>query len=261
VLTSLASPANADDVRKVIEARLAALGTGLQETVNVEWRGQQKPVPVISMPLDLLSYNPNTHRIRAQRTLDAARDHELIAEPFGPAAQNYLHKLLMGSPSDPTRTDPSFDALKEDLREHGQSDPGVITRGGVLINGNTRLAALRALGQEHMRVGVLPTDTSLDDMQSIELALQLRKDLRRDYSFMNLLLAIEERVSAGRPASEIQRDFRIQAKTLEKLRWILAFVQDAIQRSKVPGASGGELSLGLVNFESDQGQLVRRVVS
>ena len=252
----LTSPPNAADVRKVVEERLAALsGGGLQETVTIEWRGQQKPLPVISMPVDLLSYNPSTHRIRAQRSLDAARDHDLDTDPFGAAGQAYLHKLLMGSPADPSKTDPSFDALKEDLKEHGQSDPGIITRAGVLINGNTRRAALKALGQEHIRVGVLPPDAGHDDLQSIELSLQLRKDHKRDYSFMNLLLAIDERVEAGRPAAEIQRDFRIQAKTYEKYRWILGFVREAIDRSKVIGTGGSRVSMRLVNFESDQGQL------
>lgn len=254
----LAGPSNADDVRKVVEQRLAALESesGLQETVTVEWRGQQqKPLQVISMPIDLLYYNPNTHRIRAQRSLDAARDRDLHDDPYGSAGQAYLHKLLMGTPSDPSRTDPSFDALKEDLRAHGQSEPGIITRDGVLINGNTRRAALKALEQEHIRVGVLPADAGIDDRQSIELSLQLRRDHKRDYSFMNLLLAIDERVEANRPAAEIQQDFRITAKTFEKYRWILDFVNRAIERSKVPGAAGAELSMRLINFESDQGQL------
>lgn len=252
---TLASPPNAADVQKVVSERLDALESGLQETVTIEWRGHQRSLPVISMPVDLLSYNPDTHRVRAQRSLDPARDQDLAAHPYGVEGQAYLHKLLMGSPSDPSKIDPSFEALKEDLKEHGQSDPGIITRSGVLINGNTRRAALKALGSEHIRVGVLPTDAGLDDLQSIELSLQLRKDHRRDYSFMNLLLAIDERVQAGRPASEIQRDFRIQAKTYEKYRWILQFVRDAIERSKVASGSGSELSMRLVNFESDQGQL------
>ena len=49
------SPSNALEVRHVIEARLAALDSikGAQETVTVEWRGAQRPIPVISMPVNL----------------------------------------------------------------------------------------------------------------------------------------------------------------------------------------------------------------
>ena len=250
-------PPNARDVVKMVEDRVAALAEapGHLETVTVEWRGHPRSVPVISMPVDLLTYNPGTHRVRAQRSLDAGRDRELDREPFGADGQSYLHQLLMGDPSTPSKIDPTFEALKEDLHQHGQTEPGIITRAGVLINGNTRRAALKVLGQEHMRVGVLPADASLDDLQSIELSLQLRKDYKRDYSFMNFLLAIDERVAAGRPAAEIQRDFRIKATTFERSRWILAFVQETIERSKVPGTEGRSVSMRLVDFEIHQGKL------
>ena len=89
------NPPNADQVRKVVEERLHALEAikGAQETVTIEWRGQQHHLPVISMPVDLLHFNPDTHRIRAQRSMDPALELELENSPFGEAAQNYLHKL------------------------------------------------------------------------------------------------------------------------------------------------------------------------
>lgn len=250
-------PRNTAEVRQVVESRLAAIdgAPGTQETATVEWRGQLKHIPVISMPIDLLSYNPGTHRVRAQRSLDAARDRDLSADPFGPTAQAYLHHLLMGDPADPSKVDPSFEGLKEDLQQHGQSEPGIITRSGVLINGNTRRAALKELGQEHIRVGVLPPDAAHDDLLAIELSLQLRKDHKRDYSFMNFLLAVEERALAGRPPAEIQKDFRIKATTYERARWVLGFVKEAIERSRVEVPGETDLSLRLIDFEEHQGKL------
>jgi len=251
------NPPNSADVSKIVEERLKALTDtpGVRETVTVEWRDTQRSVPVISMPVQLLSYNPATHRVRAQRTLDPGRDKQLEANPYGAAGQAYLHQLLTGDPTNPTKPDPTFDALKEDLRQHGQNEPGIITRDGVLINGNTRRAALKELDQEHMRVGVLPPDAGLDDLQSIELALQLRKDFKRDYSFMNFLLAVAERVQMGRPALEIQRDFRIKGSTFERARWILEFIEDAIRRSETRLASNQTLAMRLVDFETHQGKL------
>jgi hypothetical protein len=250
-------PPNAADVQQIVEQRLAALDAdpGLKETVTVEWRDDQIHVPVISMPLSLLSYNPGTHRVRAQRSFDPARDREIESAPFSEPAQAYLHQLLMADPADPGKVDPAFDVLKEDLREHSQSDPGIITRTGVLINGNTRRAALSELGVANIRVGVLPPDAGFEDLQSIELSLQLRRDHRRDYSFMNFLLAIEERVQAGWPPEQIQREFRIQSRTFERSRWILGAVEEAIERSKVVLADGAEAGLRLVDFETHQGKL------
>jgi hypothetical protein len=207
------------------------------------------------MPVDLLHYNPDTHRIRAQRSIKPDRERDLETDPFGESAQNYLHQLLMGDPTDPSKIDPSFTALKDDLRENGQSDPGIITRSGVLVNGNTRQAALKELGEKNIRVGVLPPDAGHDDLMSIELSLQLRKDHRRDYSFMNSLLAIEERAAAGELPAKIIGDFRIKATTYEQRRWILEFVGNAIERSAVVGANSKTLALRLVDFESHQGKL------
>jgi len=250
-------PPNAADVRAIVEKRLAALEElqGVQESVTIEWRGQPRSIPVITMPVNILSYNPATHRIRAQRSLDPKRDRELDENPFGQVAQDYLGHLLKGDPTDPQKTDPSFEALKEDIRQHGQNDPGIITREGVLINANTRCAALRELGQEHIRVAVLPADSGIDDLESIELSLQLRRDHKRDYSFVNFLLAIDERINAGRPALEIQRDFRIKTSTFERSRWILQFIQEAIARSQFEDAAGSTLSMRLVDFETHQGKL------
>jgi hypothetical protein len=251
------TPSNAQDVKRVIDERLRALENmkGAQETVTIEWRGSPRTIPVISMPTELLSYNPDTHRIRAQRSTNPVLEASLEADPYGAAAQGYLHNLLMGDPSDPTTVDPSFIALKEDLKEHSQSDPGIVTRAGVLINGNTRQAALKEIGERNIRVGVLPPDAAHDDIQSIELSLQLRKDHRREYSFMNFLLAVDERAVAGQLAANIQSDFRIKATTYERMRWILGFVREAIARSKVGVGNGAEVSMRLVDFEAHQGKL------
>lgn len=255
-MTSLLPP-NASDIGQVILDRVSAVssGPGLPETVTVEWRGQQLAIPVISMPIALLYYNPSTHRIRAQRSLDKALERQLDDDPYSASAQGYLHSLLRGDPTNPSKVDPSFEALRDDLKEHGQSEPGIVSRVGVLINGNTRRAALKEIGEQNIRVGVLPSDVGHEDLESIELSLQLRKDHRRDYSFMNLLLAIDERVAAGHQAVRIQSAFRIKPSTFERHRWILSFVREAIERSTVRDAAGAERSLGLIDFEAHQGKL------
>ncbi len=250
-------PRRAQDNKAIIEERLAANRSteGVHETVSIEWRGSSTHLPVISMPVEILYYNPATHRIRAQRSIDSVKDQDLDNDPYGDLGQAYLHQLLKGDPTNPESVDPAFEVLKEDLKVHGQSDPGLITRNGVLINGNTRRAALSELKQEHIRVGVLPPDAGLDDLRSIELALQLRKDHKRDYSFMNFLLAIEERIQQGRPAHEITTDFRIKAATLERHLWILSLVREAIDRSRIVASDGLPVSLRLVDFEEQQGKL------
>jgi hypothetical protein len=115
---------------------------------------------------------------------------------------------------------------------------------------------LRDLRADNIRVGVLGTDASVDDTESIELSLQLRRVHKREYSFMNFLLAIEEQVALGRSPSDIQRSFRIQSKTYEQARWLLAFIRDAIQRSRIRvDWDRNAVELSLVYFEQHQGKL------
>ncbi|KUL51171.1 hypothetical protein ADL22_06725 [Streptomyces sp. NRRL F-4489] len=246
-------PPRAAELSKLITKRVREVkeSGGTRETVTVEWNGQPLNVEVIDLPLSDLYYNPATHRIRAQRTFDAAKDETLKSDPWGGDGQGFLDLLLKAEPADPTRRDPAFDKLKKSLQEYGQTDPGLITHDGILVNGNTRAAALRELDAAGtMRVGVLPASFTWADINAVELALQLRKDHRRDYSYINRLLAMEEQASLGRTPEVIAKAFRIQTKTYEQERWILRVVRDQIERSTSQNAA-----LRLVDFEDHQEKL------
>ncbi|MDJ0412822.1 hypothetical protein [Rhodococcus opacus] len=250
-MTKFDAPPQGDNIRSIVEERLAEAGHSSGEKITIEWRGQPMHLDVISMPTDLLYYNPDTHRIRAQRTLDTQRDSELEREPWGRAGQDYLDTLLKCQPSDPDHTDPDFEALRDDLENFGQKDPGIVTRDGVLVNGNTRCAALRELGEKYIRVGVLPESSTWDDINTVELSLQLRKEHKRDYSYINRLIAIDEQLKANRRAEDIARDFRIKMPTLNQDRWVYGVILDAISRSRTSDGA----SLRMVDFEAHQEKL------
>jgi len=220
------------------------------ERVTVEFQGERRHLLVISMPVQLLYYNPETHRIRAQRGLDAARNRKLEEDPWSDDAQEYLGLLLKWLPSDPDKVDPDFELLRDDLKASGQSDPGVITVRGILVNGNTRCAALRELGAAEMRVGVLPESAVWSDISSVELSLQLRKVHERPYSYINRLIAIDDEMRKGRAPDDIARDFRSRKKTLESDMWIYGLINEAIARSK-----DGDSELRLIDFEDHQEKL------
>ncbi|MDX3454520.1 hypothetical protein PV396_21655 [Streptomyces sp. ME02-8801-2C] len=236
-------------IKKRLEEVKAAGGT--RETVTVDWSGQQAHVEVIDLPLSGLYLNPGTHRIRAQRSHDPARDEILDKDPYGDKGQDYLRVLLQARPTNPEMRDVEFDKLKEDLQKFGQNDPGLVTHHGVLVNGNTRAVALRELGVQSMRVGVLPSSFTQADIDAVELALQLRLDQRRDYSYINRLLAMEEQAALGRTPEQIAKEFRIRTATYHQERWILSTVKELNDRSK----SGGGVALRLVDWEGAQERL------
>lgn len=248
-------PPNSREIQEIVEKRLRTLD-GLQESVTVDWRDKKLSLPVISMPIGLVFYNPNTRRVQAQRSIDPDRERELQSNPFSDESQGYLDELLRWDPASPGKVDPAFEKLKDDLQEHGQDEPGLLTRAGVLINGNTRRAALRSLGREHIRVGILPEDASRADIDALELSLQLRRSLKRDYSFVNGLLAVAEEVRRGTQPTQILRAFRMKQERLDRSIWLLNFIDDAIRRSSSSVAGGLQnAALRRFDFERDQGQL------
>jgi hypothetical protein len=246
-------PPKSEETAEFVARRLkeSTDGDGVRETVTVEWNGRPLHVGVIDMPLRDLYYNPATHRIRAQRDHNPELARSLQEDPWRPESQEYLERLLMGKPANPDEPDPDFEALMESLRSVDQQEPGLMTHEGILVNGNTRAAALHQLKRPTIRVGVLPPSFTWDDINAVELTLQLRPDKRRDYSYINRLIAMEEQELLGRDAADIARDFHIQLKTFKQERWILGVIRDMIERSTTPDGA----KLALSDFEGHQENL------
>lgn len=255
MFTNFGVPPTADAVRTMVTQRLEDLdhNGSVPETLTLEWRDAPLHVQVIDMPLNALYYNPGTHRIRAQRSLDQVRDEALSADPWSQESQDYLKYLLTRRPADPAQRDTEFDKLAEHLEQFGQIEPGLITREGILVNGNTRCAALReGVKATSMRVGVLPASCTWEDINAVEVSLQLRHDTRRDYSYINHLLALEEqRDQLHRPTSVIARIFHTTTAVCDRDFWVLAELQNCIERSRTAGSE----SMRLVDFEQSKEKL------
>lgn len=244
-------PPRGSQISEIVKGQIEEAARSNGEKITIEWRGQPKHLYVISIQVDLLYYNPDTHRIRAQRSLDPDRDRALQEEPWGKVAQEYLDRLLKCQPSDPDKIDPDFEALRDDLEAFSQRDPGLISVHGVLVNGNTRCAALRELGEKYIRVGVLPETSDWDDINTVELSLQLRKEQKRDYSYINRLIAMDEQLKLGRRPEDIAREFRTKKATLVQDQWVYGVIRDAIDRSRT--SSGAVLRE--IDFEDHQEKL------
>ena len=160
---------------------------GTRETYSIPWKGTTKAFPLITMALENLVLNHRNHRIRAQIEGGSDGLQEALEQPDGDEAQEYI-AIIIFEESD------NFEDLSADLDRIGQSFPGVVTRAGVIVNGNRRAVALHELGQKWMKVALLPPGVSSNDMDDLEWDLQLLRELREDYTFTNQLIAINERL-------------------------------------------------------------------
>ena len=112
----------------------------------------------------------------------------MTEDPTSAKTQKVLADLLAATEK--------FSELKKELEEQGQIEAGLITRDGLLVNGNTRAAALLQLKHieraKGIRVAVLPEGIGEDDILDLEFHLQMVKLTHQDYPFTNELLAIRK---------------------------------------------------------------------
>lgn len=154
---------------------------GLRREVSI--RGQKVAVKVVSLDPSILLLNHDNFRIHSQLE-DLPEKDVVFRDPSDPAAQRIVEGLLSATKD--------FKALKEQLKEYGQQEPGLISSEGLLVNGNTRAVALRQLNSPGMLVGVLPSSANGKDLLLIQSDLQMQRWIHQDYSFTNELLFLEE---------------------------------------------------------------------
>lgn len=158
------------------------------------WPRMEKELPFVELDVDWVRFSTLNHRTRAEQLSaiqKSANPLLFTADPMGPAAQRAQYEIL--------RSQEAFAALKADLSNRKQQEPAVVTADGVLINGNRRTAALRSLyhddndlGAKYVHCLVLPEDATAEEILDLEAELQVARDFKEEYSWINEALLIEE---------------------------------------------------------------------
>lgn len=212
---------NNETRKNAIEAALLAYQqAGEKRTETIEYRGQLKSFEVIRINASIPLLNNNNSRLRAQISTHPQRE-IVYSDPFSSAAQEILSELL-------AQTD-KFGDLRRELKELGQKNPGIITRDGMLVNGNTRLVATKLNGDEGFDVAVLPQDATSDDFLDIEMSLQLRNLVHQDYTFTNRLLLVDNLIRRSANDAAVIKSMHWQRNGQTKLalhRRLLALVEE-----------------------------------
>lgn len=226
-----ATSAGEQSLSEIIEGlQKQAESMAAPERQRIPWNDGTVTLTVINIPVGLVLLNPISHRIKAQLTAHPAR--KVVQDaPFSEASQAVIATLL--------RETEDFEKLKCDLEESGQTDPGVITRQGVLLNANTRAVALRELHKSHIRVMVLPVGATASQLTELELRLQVKRDFRQEYTFTNKLLFIRDCLAEGWTITQIGKvvygtegyEGPRNAKVERDLR-MLAMIDELISMSK-----------------------------
>lgn len=162
---------------------------------RVRIQDKMTTIPVYRLPLDYLFYNVANGRFATDYlNLKKKLKRDLSSED--PKDVIEIEKMLREQ--SPSKTN----WLKNNLKDAGQEEPGIITHDGFVINGNRRMSVLTLLKKEdsqfgYMNVGRLPQNVDESDIYKIELGKQMAREQKLDYGPINELLKIEHGLNSG----------------------------------------------------------------
>jgi hypothetical protein len=160
-----------------------------------DFRGARTELPVIRIPIDLPVYRMENFRTFSDQAEFLARERKEFnffwAGQENESTQQIQHELLAKLAAKGKAS--SVTPVIEVLAREGQRETLLITRSGVVVNGNRRLAGMRELYADgsgtyqqfsHVNCKVLPADTTPNDILEIEAILQARPETRLDYDWI-----------------------------------------------------------------------------
>lgn len=179
-----------------------------------EYQSQPHDLPVIFVPLGLPIYRMANFRTRTAQQAYARRE-DKPADYFASceeneAAQQRQHEFLLKYAS--TGREGSVAPIIDVLKAERQRQPILITRRGVVVNGNRRLAAMRSLYEEDpnlyrefatVKCQLLPATATEKDIVEVEVRLQMKQRTELDYDWINECIAIRELRDSGRSMKEL----------------------------------------------------------
>ena len=158
------------------------------------WPRKDKELRQVDLEVTWVRFSTLNHRTKSEQMRIVQQQNRpdlFTADPNGEEAQTQQYRILVEQEN--------FDDLKADLKARSQQQPAVVTAEGVLINGNRRTAALRSLFRDddhqpsrYVTCLVLPADANRREMVDLETELQIAREFKEEYTWVNEALLIEE---------------------------------------------------------------------
>ena len=175
------------------------------EKYQIDYRGKYRPLPVIEVPIEMLVYRIENIRTKSLQRQWLAQNRNLprdlfVSDPFSIEAQENQHQVLklLVDKENLLKTFKDNDKLQ-------QTEPLICSNDGIVVNGNRRLCAWRELYYNNkskyahfqtVRVAVLP-DSDPQGMYDLEVALQIRSDMKAEYVWHAIAADYQEKFDSG----------------------------------------------------------------
>lgn len=146
--------------------------------LEIPWKDTLEPMKVYKIPLEYLVYNKYNGRILS-RTKSLESQHKKI-DAESEDGRRILEQLLWDSKED--RNKKTLQSIKT---TGGQQKPGIITRDGIIIDGNRRAMLLRKSGMyDYFKAVVLPVTLEENplEIEKLETSFQMGEDEKLGYN-------------------------------------------------------------------------------
>lgn len=184
------------------------------EVYSLQYRGKERSLKIIEVSIALPVYRiENGRTINLQKEFIAKNNKNkdyFTADPYSIETQKAQHELLKKL----IEKEKLLDVFKKD--NEVQHEPLICDNLGVIVNGNRRLCAWRELYKfdeqaykhfQTVKLAVLP-DHDKNGIADLEIALQIKEDLKLDYSWHAIASIIKREYDAGLNIKELADKFR-----------------------------------------------------
>ncbi|QQS61691.1 MAG: hypothetical protein IPN70_02050 [Candidatus Moraniibacteriota bacterium] len=143
---------------------------------EIPWKEKLELMPVFKIPLAYLVYNKYNGRILSRTKSLESQKHEIDVESED--GRRRIEKLLWESKPDRNKK------TEESIEKYGQEKVGIITRDGIVIDGNRRVMLLNKLKKDYFKAVVLPVTLEEDplEIEKLETLYQMGEDEKLGYN-------------------------------------------------------------------------------
>jgi hypothetical protein len=190
-------------------------------TFDVPFRQRQIALVKIDVPLDFPLYNigsGRTHRAQSEWIERHGKFADFFVDPEEADVQLAQHQILHEMIEQ--------EGLAADLERRQQRNPIVLTFDGFVIDGNRRICALREQGDaENVSAVVLPQDATRPEIYETELELQMARETRARYNWIDQALHVHYGVrELGENPHAVAQRMNVQDGDIEAILRRLALV-------------------------------------
>ncbi len=190
---------------------------------DIPWQDKLDSMPVYLIPLDYLIYNKYNGRILSRTKSLESQGHDI--NPESDQGRKTLETLLMQS--NPSRNKQTLDSIKK----LGQEKVGIITKDGIIIDGNRRAMLLRQAGNDHFKTVVLEVTLEENplEIEKLETTYQMGEDEKLGYNATEKYLKAKGLRQRNVPVEKIAAWMGETSTTVEQYLEVMKTMDDYLE--------------------------------